>query len=309
MEIFYSVFSYSKNGNCPEDNEDAFECSKEGGRFAIADGATQSTFTKEWVQYLVKHFIKVPIPTNVTLDVVDSLIIQEWLAPVRHEWHASIDWESLPWWAENKARTVGALSTLLGLQIITLEAESNHFLWQALACGDSNLFVLREGNLLTAFPLRKSDEFNNSPALLSSYQEATQPSVIKSQGLLTRDDVIFLCTDALAKWFLSELEAGQKPWEYLLALSTQNSFQQMIDHLRATGTIHNDDTTLVTISLNSETILTPRIFPENIVFEKTASAEGNQCLPTQSHRIGRFRTNIKWRFSIPKWPFRTKNSK
>ncbi len=45
-------------GNRPEDYEDAFAANAEAGRFALADGATESSFAALWAQLLVNDFVQ-----------------------------------------------------------------------------------------------------------------------------------------------------------------------------------------------------------------------------------------------------------
>ncbi|MFA4901803.1 MAG: hypothetical protein WC600_03565 [Desulfobaccales bacterium] len=45
-----------KAGNAPKEYEDAWFCDPEGMRFAIADGAAESSFAKQWADILVKAF-------------------------------------------------------------------------------------------------------------------------------------------------------------------------------------------------------------------------------------------------------------
>ncbi|MHB9075769.1 MAG: hypothetical protein ACYC6G_19885 [Desulfobaccales bacterium] len=51
-----TTYHLHKAGNAPEEYEDASSCNPEGMRFAIADGAAESSFAKQWADTLVAAF-------------------------------------------------------------------------------------------------------------------------------------------------------------------------------------------------------------------------------------------------------------
>jgi hypothetical protein len=60
-------------------------------------------------------------------------------------------------------------------------------------------------------------------------------------------------TDALAQWFLTQQEAGKKPWQVIDKLvaepETENAFAPWVEHLRGHGSLRNDDVTRLTLML------------------------------------------------------------
>jgi len=70
-------------------------------------------------------------------------------------------------------------------------------------------------------------------------------------------DKFFLMTDAMAAWFLSLYEEGARPWENLdVCLSNgQNhtAFITLVDELRETRALRNDDLTLISIDVINDT--------------------------------------------------------
>lgn len=260
MEPSVQVFWAPKKGNSSEEYEDAFGCAEEKGVFAIADGATESSYSEIWAQVLTRQFVASP-PEGVPPD---QTVLQEWLSPLQREWHANINWERLPWYAEEKARS-GAFAALLGVKFLTLAAEPppsffSRLLggfrkpqrklpsWQALAIGDSNLFQMRDNALLRAFPLQKAEEFNSRPMLVGS-NPARNNNIWGQVQFLEGDyqpgDQFVMATDALAKWFLERHEAGSRPWHTLGAIKSDTEYQQFVAELREKSQIRNDDTTLM----------------------------------------------------------------
>ena len=67
-------------------------------------------------------------------------------------------------------------------------------------------------------------------------------------GTVAEGDDFFVCTDAMAAWFLARAEEGGKPWETLRDLSEMR-FAEWVYEARRTSGLHNDDVTLVHIDI------------------------------------------------------------
>jgi hypothetical protein len=163
----------------------------------------------------------------------------------------------LPWYAEEKLRS-GAFSSLLGLTIRCNSSAENivAVTWEAMAIGDSCLFQVSNDNLVAAFPLDHSDDFNSRPILLSTNpadNEYLSEHIIFSEGTVEAGDTLYLMTDALACWFLKDSEQGGKPWE--IKRSSQEDFERWIAKLRKDKLIRNDDVTMLRVEplLEAET--------------------------------------------------------
>ena len=144
-----------KLGNRPDECEDDCRAIYPGrfgrdgsnsARFAVADGATESAFSREWAQILVRDFVER------TPDLVGNEPdgLEEWLRKCQECWDRLIPWSSIPWHGEAKTRA-GALATLLGLSIVRQPGSSSGLRWRALAVGDSCLFLVRQDELLLSF--------------------------------------------------------------------------------------------------------------------------------------------------------------
>ena len=86
--------------------EDAFAGDAERGRFAVADGASESSFAATWAKLLAEGFVAAA--EGKPWHELD------WLTPRRQQWVAEVDGLPLPWYAEDK-REQGAYATLLGV--------------------------------------------------------------------------------------------------------------------------------------------------------------------------------------------------
>jgi hypothetical protein len=247
------VFWLPKQGNTAEEYEDAFAYSN--SHFAVADGATESSFAERWAQSLVESFISRPIVWN-----SHSVPLDQWLSPLQEEWQKEIQWDRLPWFAEEKAR-VGAFSTFLGVCFNEnghprkrswfrnwFGGKESSYQWQAMAVGDSCLFQIRNNQLLTAFPLNKVEQFTNRPYLICSNPQRNtglSEQLQLAQGDYQEDDLFLMMTDAMAEWFIHRHLAQEKPWETVLQIRDQDDFEQLISQQRLNCQIRNDDMTLM----------------------------------------------------------------
>ena len=248
-------FRLPKAGNRPEEYEDASlavypqrigASGRRTARAVVTDGASESAFAREWANILTGAFVDRPLDLcGLTEDSLNA-----WLLPAREAWHSGVPWDRLPWHGEAKARA-GAFATLLGLAVGAAPDDPGRLSWQALAVGDSCLFVVRDDRLLLSFPLEDAAEFDNNPALVCSNPANAAglwESVRRSGGECAPGDLFILATDALACWLLAGNAAGEKPWRTLLALDPPG-WADWVGERRRDGSMRNDDTTLVVIEV------------------------------------------------------------
>ena len=240
----FSAHWLAKRDNAAEEYEDAFAGDPGTGRFAVADGATESAFAGSWAKLLVQQFVR-----------SSEENVMQWAAAIpsaQRQWLDGVSGRALPWYAEMKI-SQGAFATFLGVAL-GMESDGQLF-WRATAVGDSCLFHTRGARLLRAFPVSHSAEFGNSPPLIGS---RTPPGdichrAVQAKGAVAAGDRLWLMTDALSQWFLQELEAGRRPWQQLESLlpyfETERRFAEWIDTLRDAKRLRNDDVTLLALRL------------------------------------------------------------
>ncbi len=251
----YRSFSVAKLGNGPDENEDACrvaipepaDCRERPARLAIADGATEAAFSREWANLLVDRFVdQEPLdpqnPSEATLAA--------WLEPCRTEWNESVRRRSIPWHGRAKVRA-GAMATFLG---VNLQGNAGGELrWKAVAVGDCCLFVVREGCLHTAFPVDDPSDFGNTPHLLCSNPDSDLATghISTSGGICQRGDVIILATDAVACWALTQRRRGADPWSALAGLHNGSNAdrERWVAERRADRSMRNDDATLLAVRI------------------------------------------------------------
>jgi serine/threonine protein phosphatase PrpC len=236
------AFSCQKAGNARSEYEDAWAIrgsdSPTRCRIAVADGATESSFSALWAQLLVESFVRAR-PSGP--DFFNRL------AAIRRLWRSKIRKRPLPWYAAEKAAR-GAYAAFVGASI---SAVSRTF--RVVAIGDCCLLHVRgtssDAQLVSAFPLTRSEEFGSSPYLVGSVRKDDDdplPHVRVSEGVIEEHDALFFTSDALSAWLLRRAENGVPAWEWIgpSGVQTQDDFEALVDRAREEGT-RNDDMTLV----------------------------------------------------------------
>jgi hypothetical protein len=236
-----------KLGNTVEEFEDSFDSDPTSGRFAVADGATESSFAARWAQALVQAFVRQPPPWP-----PDPTALAAWRAPLQAEWHAGVPWDRLPWYGLEKAQS-GAFSTLLGLEFFADATGDPGGTWRAISVGDSVLFQLREGDLRLSWPVTSAQQLGSRPRLLSSLHTRNE-GVLDECGTIGGEarpgDRFLLMTDALAHWLLEALAVdGPAALEALLAFPDSAAFAAFVGEARGTHAMRNDDVTLVALTV------------------------------------------------------------
>lgn len=244
--IRWRSFALHKEGNSPEEYEDAFAGDPKTGRFAVADGAAESSFARYWARLLVESFVASRERKTST----------GWQLPaLQQRWAKEVDKLQLDWFGEEK-RTLGAFATFLGLSVKKPQGDGDGR-WMALAVGDSCLFHVRSEQLVAAFPVKTSPEFDNRPALLASRSPESKDDQLsrakRATGRWQAGDHFFLMTDAAAQWFLRRQEEQRRPWHSLLRRLAEPKANAVlatyIEDLRKQNAMKNDDVTLLVIDL------------------------------------------------------------
>src|SRR4051812_45572427 len=105
LPFAWQAFHLPKNGSTADEYEDAFAGAPERGRFAVADGASESSFAASWARLLADGFVQAPGTPWQEMS---------WIGPLRQRWAEEVDGRPLPWYGELK-REEGAFATLLAL--------------------------------------------------------------------------------------------------------------------------------------------------------------------------------------------------
>lgn len=237
----YRVLSLPKAGSSVRENEDAWSCRQDPGsvgwRFALADGATESSFARLWATMLVRAYAQ----GTWRLDEEPQWQLEN----LRRRWLTVVSRRPLPWYAEEKVR-LGAYATFLGL---ALSANPHGHRWQAAAVGDTCLFHLRGASLLASFPCASVDELPLRPEAVSS-RPGAGTRFLRAEGDCRSGDRFLLVTDALAHLCLERAAQGGRPFTTLVRLTSAGprAFADWVGTMRRRGELRNDDVTLIALS-------------------------------------------------------------
>lgn len=222
------ALSIPKQGSTPDENEDAFAVDADSFPIgvAVADGATESAYSRLWASCLTRRLVK-----------VEHLTETSWATSVdaaRKDWSAILDDDPtpVPWYVEEKKRE-GAFATCLALMLHVDGAYS------AASVGDCMLIHETVGDR-DAWPVDDPATFTHRPDLLNSRSSKASPAPDMHHGRWRRGDVFILATDAVAAWLLDaspDLPDDPAPLRERVAAAREN------------GALRNDDATLVRIQV------------------------------------------------------------
>ncbi|WP_322778198.1 hypothetical protein [Frankia sp. Cas4] len=246
-----ACFWLEKLGSAAPEWEDAAAChdgdpaAGVAPRYVVVDGATEAYDAIRWVAQLVGSFVADTGP-DLTPDGLCA-----WFEQVQRLWVAEAPARFATVIEEHKFHTQGSFATFLGCRLTGLDGPRAR--WEAAALGDTVLFHVRAGRLLTHFPPIDVDDFGLSPDGIGTRPEALGPmlrALELASGEVRAGDVLFIATDALAQWLL--LETGRDEaslWAALAGLDHDAAFAAIVADQRAAGRMRNDDVTLLRVQL------------------------------------------------------------
>lgn len=207
LDLFWRSWTVPKDGNKPEQNEDAARIEflpAENGPgmwlIAVADGATEAVYSGLWARTLVAAVA----PDWPTLSDDD---LNARLNQVRRSFSPIPTGEQVPWYVRNKFLTQGSQATLLPT-IIESTGNPDELIIRAIAVGDCCLFLFKGNGEMCAFPVRTSEDFGMHPALVGSRPQ-TSLDYLRWEARFEPGDVLLACTDAVGKWVLQCVESNQ----------------------------------------------------------------------------------------------------
>jgi hypothetical protein len=243
MEIIYRAFSLAKAGNRPAENDDAWAASPENLRFAVADGATESSFSGAWARQLADSFAGGVGSLRQNRDA--AVARAAWVSRLGDAWRAKLP-RKLSWLAEEKAKE-GGHAAFLGLEFHF--TPGGRLMWLAGAVGDCVLFGAIDGRLVRAFPLFCPDGYPRRPALISTRPSAG-PEWQLASGTAHPGDTFLLASDALARWLSSQLFESREEWAALADAPDARRWARAVEGLRRQGAVQNDDATLLVVQVS-----------------------------------------------------------
>lgn len=210
FSYFSRGWSWAKAGNRPKQNDDAYrlctfvqsDCSI-GCLAALSDGAAEAVYSGRWATALV---------TSAEPDWLrmSDREIAERLQEVRDAFVPLSDSESVPWYVRQKFENIGSQATLL---VFSLAHGEDRAIGTAVGVGDSCIILCKANGEVLSFPLVSAAEFGAFPELIGSRPTDETP-FHRWQFVMDRGDLLFACTDAVAKWILECRESERMPFVF-----------------------------------------------------------------------------------------------
>jgi hypothetical protein len=218
-------------------------------KVAVSDGATESLLSGRWADQLSRRVVAEQVPHRRWRDAI-ALAIEDWPKQLDAYRKERLERNKPIAWYEEPGLEHGAEATLVALRLRN-PREGDHGRWWAMAVGDATLFQIRGAVCERTFPLKHSSAFNTSPNLIRSldHDDEYKRQLRKTKGDWQPEDIFFLCTDALAAWFLERQEESDRPWEVWRDFGSIDCqpFESWVTDERASGRLKNDDVTLVRV--------------------------------------------------------------
>jgi len=239
-----SSFSLHKNGGSQSEYEDRSAIGCQGLsclRVAVADGTTESLFSDVWAELLVNDYINkgIELFDHSNLEAIHKDFIQQ-------TYQRIAEMPEIRHWAMYEKLERGTHATLAAIEFST--DNTVHLS----AVGDSCIFWFDENNI-EMLPELHTEDFGISPDSICHIPKTwhnLRQKVITREIEFNQSILFVLCTDALACWLAKETREKNNlsAWEEIIQLSDIAAFNQLIEKLRESKEIRNDDTTLVIVN-------------------------------------------------------------
>jgi hypothetical protein len=217
--------SLPKDEDLPQANEDWFKASS-NGRFAVlCDGASESFDSKIWAQCLGRSFLRFQ-----TLDLKSVSFSRKLFGRLYR-------WKSLPWNFQ-AAFDRGSFAAVIGVCM-----RENGL--QLHGVGDSNAFLIVNGNLVNSFPIREVQQFPRFPTLICSNHSGDPEFVSERWEVKSpQETILLLASDAVALWLFKTLREDPQSSVDIIAADS-NGLRSIVEQARFKGQIRSDDLTLL----------------------------------------------------------------
>jgi hypothetical protein len=238
----FVAFWEPKLGTARSEWEDGCAYSPESGWFAVTDGASTGTSSREWAFTLAKAFVDDRRDDLLQPDEGLPSRFLRWLGGVQARFDPDAEGftpSAVPDWVRTAGQRRGAFSTFLGGRL-------SPSCWTAVAVGDCCLFHLpASGQEAATFPLDGAGEFGSTPQLIPSTplrDEALGGWLRHGTGALGPGDVVFAATDAMSEWMMRARRTAM--WRLLDRIDDEG-FAALCTDLRDRREMRNDDVTLL----------------------------------------------------------------
>jgi hypothetical protein len=246
MRLSAHALLLPKKGNAAAECEDAVGANAARLRYAVADGATEGFDSRRWARALTKLWCSAPeLPQTADGLLAATGALGERL---RRRWQG----RALPWFVAERAQEP-AYAAFAGVEM-DRDAEARCWRWNAVAIGDACVFVVRNRDIAEAFPVSTPEGYTSHPLLLPSRPTPSEAPLlaaagVERSGMLERGDSLWLLTDAVGLWFMTQASGTPRVDELaaLLASNDASACAAYFDAERDARRLRNDDVAVVRI--------------------------------------------------------------
>lgn len=246
------AYSFAKDPAAANEWEDSAAYSVRTGRFAVADGASAAYRAGDWAEQLTKAYItSFPAPTEFPpspgpVGPERLNVVREWFAGQVRLWQ-ELTPAPTTWYGRGATESRPPAATFAGLN---LTPQGTVMFWEATAIGDSCLFQISQGRLLSSFPLSSESQFNKHPDLLTTARNRLEGSLdaLRIQtGQALPGDIFVLATDAASELFLGIHESDSMCLGRTGFFGSAE-FSGLMKELRKNQAIEVDDVAMVVVA-------------------------------------------------------------
>lgn len=238
-----------KGGVDYHDGEDRFAMNVELGRFAVADGVSQSFLPNLWAEILCEAFVKSQVKAD--KNWIEEYAVSQ-MASDCHYWgqqseaFLSNGTEDENFWLQLKRDKYHyAGSTLVGIVFADKLLHYN-------VLGDSCLFLYNKGTgkLNSYSTVNEQEGFTNHPDFLWSAGNVVGKS--KYGQLPLAPGYVLLATDKISEWIIKRYAQDSHLIERLWSLDSHEAFMSLVEESRSDNSMDDDDVALMIFRIESD---------------------------------------------------------
>lgn len=277
MKIIYKAFTLPHVGDPYRLCADRYSISTENNSFAISDGVGNSLFPGEWAKLICDDYVHVGDEFIVNDKLVrEDELISTW-SQIRDKIVEGFTEDEKFIYEMGLDKADFAAATFVGLRLNPTE-------WSCQALGDSYLVLLdEEYNILQKVASMDGQPFGMYPEYFASKLGENNGVPIVRKGDYCQVKYLILMTDAVSDWFIAEARSSEER-RMIIDVSSHEEFVALVDNLRQSGSMNDDDSTIVIITLEHNEDST-------ISYEPHALDDINQLIEDEKSDDGALETN------------------
>ncbi|UUU19285.1 hypothetical protein [Streptomyces sp. DSM 40750] len=218
-------------------------------RLVVADGSSGSAGSGWWARQLARDLCAAPgraFQNARAFDDVAADATLRWPSYKRTLLEGVASSSRRAWLAQVRINN-GPATTVLGIRLLPRPEDDGppdclgEGMWQVVSVGDSCMFQVRSDRVVESVAIK-----TRVPPVIRASSTTTPPTPELREGHWRSDDVFYLMTDALARWWTRHADVGGRPWVVLdTVCASRDDFPNWVQAQRAKRVLEDDDITLL----------------------------------------------------------------